>query len=117
MFDTLTEDQKALWRRVTTVEEQQIDLQMKQEDLENRNWRNICIRGVPGGMESTDIMTFTADLLHAISGDADASPLALDGAYQVALAQRCCDSTPDILTRVHFTEKKAILQAFRKNAD
>ncbi|KAJ1107488.1 hypothetical protein NDU88_004878 [Pleurodeles waltl] len=44
-----TENQEMLWRRMTALEEQQIELQAKQEDLENHSCRNkVCIWGSPG---------------------------------------------------------------------
>ncbi|KAJ1173295.1 hypothetical protein NDU88_005131 [Pleurodeles waltl] len=65
----------ALQCRVTTLEELQIELQLKQKDFENRSRKNnICMSGIPTGADGMDIMASTADLLHAIRGDKDASP-------------------------------------------
>ncbi|KAJ1150674.1 hypothetical protein NDU88_003464 [Pleurodeles waltl] len=66
-IDSRSEDQEALWRKVTALEEQQIDLQVMQEDIENKSRRNnIRIREGPRGMEGTDIVAFTAELHHKI---------------------------------------------------
>ncbi|KAJ1091958.1 hypothetical protein NDU88_005072 [Pleurodeles waltl] len=111
-----TEDQKVLWCKIANLEDQQIDLQMKQEDLKNRSRRNIY--GIPRGMESADIMTFSTGLLHTIRGDSDASSPMLDRVHRVASALGRPDFTLDILSWVHFfTEKATILQTSWKKAD
>ncbi|KAJ1132052.1 hypothetical protein NDU88_010382 [Pleurodeles waltl] len=80
--DTPSEDQETLWCKVMAVAEQQIELQMKQEDCENRSWKNyIRIRGIARGAKGMDTIAFIADLLHAIHEDKDAFPSALDIAH------------------------------------
>lgn len=114
-LDARTEDQEHLWQRLATLEEQHIELQVKQEDLENRGRRNnIRLRGIPPGAEGADIMSFVADLLHEIQGDDDTSSPALDRAHRVAPPSGRPGLVPDILARVHFfVEKEAILKAAR----
>ncbi|KAJ1124104.1 hypothetical protein NDU88_002566 [Pleurodeles waltl] len=116
--DTRSEDQVALWYKGGTLGEQHIELQLKQEDLENKRKRtNIRIRGISRGMEGMDIMAFTGDLLLVIRGDEDAAPTALDRVHNVASAPRLLDFTPEIVMQVHFfTEKEANLQARTKTA-
>ena len=108
-----------LWRRVTALEEQQIELQVKQEDLENcGQCNNIQIRGIPRKAEGENFMAFAIELLQTIWGDPDASPLILNRAHYAAPAQRHPNAMPDILTRVHFfTNKEAILKTARGKAD
>ncbi|KAJ1118484.1 hypothetical protein NDU88_006675 [Pleurodeles waltl] len=116
--DSRSEDFEVLCRKVSTLKDQQINFQLKQEDLENQSWRNnICIWGIPKNMEGPDIMSFVADPLHAIWKDPDTSPPMLDKAHRVAGMQGRPDQPPDILSQVHFyIEKEAILQVSQKKA-
>ncbi|KAJ1091468.1 hypothetical protein NDU88_004592 [Pleurodeles waltl] len=85
--DARSEDHEKWWRCIQTLEEQHLELQAKQEDLENCSRpNNICIRGTPRGQEDEDILAHTAALLHALIGDADALLPMLDRAPQVASA-------------------------------
>ncbi|KAJ1148364.1 hypothetical protein NDU88_001201 [Pleurodeles waltl] len=93
--DARSEDQEMLRRRVTALEEQHIDLQTREEDLENRSWsNNIYIQRVPKGVEGSDIMTFTAD----------APPPVLDRVHQGGLSpgpSRGDPQNPDTYTLLY----------------
>ncbi|KAJ1200773.1 hypothetical protein NDU88_004594 [Pleurodeles waltl] len=107
--DVRSEDQEMLWCRVMTLKEQEIEIQMKQEVLENiSRWNNICISGMPKRMEGSEIMAFTAELLQTINGDKDAPLLARDRPHCVAFAPGHTDPVPDILTQVHFLTDKEL---------
>ncbi|KAJ1127489.1 hypothetical protein NDU88_005888 [Pleurodeles waltl] len=102
-----SEDQEMLWLRMAVLEDHQIELQIKQEDLENRSrHNNIRIRGVPSGMEGEEIMTFTVGLLHTIGGNMDLPPPKLDRVHTVASALSRPNAVSAILTRVHFFTKE-----------
>ncbi|KAJ1189658.1 hypothetical protein NDU88_006402 [Pleurodeles waltl] len=74
-LDTRSEDHEMLWKRVTTLEVLHLELQARQEDLENCRRQNIIhIRGVSKRQEGDDIIVFTVRLLHATRGDADSLP-------------------------------------------
>ncbi|KAJ1117217.1 hypothetical protein NDU88_005417 [Pleurodeles waltl] len=78
-LDAQTDDLEALSCRVVTLEEQQLDIHLKQEVLESNDRRNnIHIWGVPEGVEGPDIMPFVADLLQAIRRDPDTPTPMLD---------------------------------------
>ncbi|KAJ1215161.1 hypothetical protein NDU88_002770 [Pleurodeles waltl] len=80
------EDLEVLLRPVATLEEQQLDSHLKYEDVKNSNRRNNTrIRGVPEGMEGTDIMSFVAKFLHTIHRDPDTSPPMPDRAHMVGI--------------------------------
>ncbi|KAJ1130322.1 hypothetical protein NDU88_008675 [Pleurodeles waltl] len=115
-LDLRMDDLEAQFRQVETLEEQQLELHLKHEELENCSQRNnIRIQGIPKGMEDPDIMSFVVNQLHIIRGDPDPSLPILDRAHRVAGSPRRRDLPPDILTRVHFfIKKKDILQASRK---
>ncbi|KAJ1197392.1 hypothetical protein NDU88_001252 [Pleurodeles waltl] len=111
--DSCTANQEELWRRVNTLEEQHIELQVKQEDSENWGCRNnLHIRGIPCGAESEDIMSITRDLQGCIRGTLEGCPLVHNRVQGVAAMPGRLDATPNILTRVHlFQEKEAELKA------
>ncbi|KAJ1118708.1 hypothetical protein NDU88_006896 [Pleurodeles waltl] len=68
--DAQAEDQEMLWRLIVTLEEQQIELHLKQDNLENGSHQNnVRIRGVPRDEEGADIIAYTAGLLRAVGGD------------------------------------------------
>ncbi|KAJ1131944.1 hypothetical protein NDU88_010274 [Pleurodeles waltl] len=71
------EDQEMMWRQMAALEEQCIDLQAKQEDLENRSHCN-NIR-IIGGAENVDIMKFTMELFQTIQDEEDTPHLSSTG--------------------------------------
>ncbi|KAJ1100331.1 hypothetical protein NDU88_005417 [Pleurodeles waltl] len=109
--DTRSEDQELMWRRMTTLEQQNIELQSKQEDLENGSRQNnLRIRGILRETEGADIIAFMAALLHSIHGDTGARLSALDHAHMVAPTPRGPNALPNNIVRVHcFTKKESIL--------
>ena len=117
--DSRSEEQEMLWQRMLTLEEQQVELQVIQEDLENcSRCHNLKNRGVPRGAEVDDIPAFTRELLHTIHSSPEAPSLVLDRTHQVSFPTGSSNIVPDILTRVHFyTDKEDILRASRRKAD
>ncbi|KAJ1212736.1 hypothetical protein NDU88_000385 [Pleurodeles waltl] len=77
--DSHAEHQEEIWWLLNTLKEQHIELQTKQEDLENRGWHNnLHMRGIQRGVEVEDIMFFTRDLLEFIRGSTEREPIVLD---------------------------------------
>ncbi|KAJ1115925.1 hypothetical protein NDU88_004145 [Pleurodeles waltl] len=116
-IDAREQDQKMVWRCMVTLEEQHIELQLKQEDLENRSRRNnVRIRGMPRDEEGADIMTYTAALLNAVRGDPSWPLPLLDRAHRMVTVPGRTNAAPDILARVYdYTEKEAIIQATQQS--
>ncbi|KAJ1174901.1 hypothetical protein NDU88_000192 [Pleurodeles waltl] len=83
------------WRHMATLEEQHIELQLKQEELENRSRQNnVFIPGVPKGEEGTSIMAYTAALLHSVGGGDPLRPLSCpDRVHRVAAVPSCPKAT------------------------
>ncbi|KAJ1141860.1 hypothetical protein NDU88_008188 [Pleurodeles waltl] len=98
MMDKRSEDQEIPWCRGTALEEQHIELQVKQEDLGNRSCHNnMRIQRVPRDQEVSDIVGFVSLPFHVIWGDPNMPPLVLNRAHSVASAPHHPDTALDIL--------------------
>ncbi|KAJ1117631.1 hypothetical protein NDU88_005828 [Pleurodeles waltl] len=74
------EDQEVLWCRLSTLDEQQIELQAR------GGHNNLRIRGVPRGAEGDDVLFLSRVLLGSVGSAADRAPLVLDRVHRIAMA-------------------------------
>ncbi|KAJ1177294.1 hypothetical protein NDU88_002553 [Pleurodeles waltl] len=117
--DACAEDQEMLWRCMVALDEQYIELQLKQEDLEDMSRQNnIRIWSLLSGEEGTDIGAYTGALLQSVRGHSMQPPAAFNRAHRVGAASGRPNVALDILTQIHyFTEKEVILQAATLKSD